>query len=76
MKQKHQEKEQYISMLAQDKEEMKVLDSNRFSFEDDHRFSPLHFHTMFVTIHFFGLSSPSLFFSLSFRQSWQSYRIW
>lgn len=25
MKQKHQEKEQYISMLAQDKEEMKVL---------------------------------------------------
>lgn len=24
MKQKHQEKEQYISMLAQDKEEMKV----------------------------------------------------
>lgn len=25
MKQKHHEKEQYISMLAQDKEEMKVL---------------------------------------------------
>lgn len=30
MKQKHQEKEQYISMLAQDKEEMKVLESNLF----------------------------------------------
>lgn len=25
MKQKHHEKEQYISMLAQDKEEMKVM---------------------------------------------------
>lgn len=28
MKQKHQEKEQYISMLAQDKEEMKVIHKN------------------------------------------------
>lgn len=30
MKQKHQEKEQYINMLAQDKEEMKVLYSHIF----------------------------------------------
>ena len=30
MKQKHHEKEQYISMLAQDKEEMKVLYMQRF----------------------------------------------
>ena len=31
MKQKHQEKEQYISILAQDKEEMKVLFSSHQS---------------------------------------------
>lgn len=30
MKQKHHEKEQYISMLAQDKEEMKVVLSSFF----------------------------------------------
>lgn len=34
MKQKHHEKEQYISMLAQDKEEMKVLYMQRFFIEN------------------------------------------
>lgn len=33
MKQKHHEKEQYISMLAQDKEEMKVLFINVYTVE-------------------------------------------
>lgn len=33
MKQKHHEKEQYINMLAQDKEEMKVLQSLGSSWE-------------------------------------------
>lgn len=43
MKQKHHEKEQYISMLAQDKEEMKVLYMQHATFliENNHQCSPM-----------------------------------